>query len=95
MVTEWWQLSEEQLAENAEAQVAKQVAYWNTFYGRDESREVLLDIQRRCYSHNGSSDAILALIELFNDIRANCGASLVSEKAAIDAEAGSITVGES
>lgn len=89
-MTEWWRMSQEALAADKEAQQAKQLAYYNTFYRSDSGREVLLDLQHLCHAELGSSDSILARIELFNIIRINCGISVDSEKAAIDAEAKAI-----
>lgn len=91
MTEEWWKLGEKELALDEAAQQAKQLAYYNTFYGTETSRQVMLDLQRLCYTRTANSDADLARIELFNIIRTNCGASIDSEKAAIDAEAKAIT----
>lgn len=86
MTKEWWQLSEEVLASDAEAQAEMQQAFYNTFYATEHGRQVLLGLQRMCYSTN-SPIASVALIALFNQIRANCGVNAFVEMQAIKAEA--------
>ena len=90
MDNEWWKMSRGALNADKEAKQDRQRAYYNTFYGDEESRQVLLDLQRLCYTKTGNTDMDVARIELFNIIRVNCGASIDSEKAAIDAEAKTI-----
>lgn len=85
-MAEWWQLSEEELAKDANAQAEKQLAYWRTFYGSESGRQVLLSLQRECYAANDPI-ASVALIKLFNQIRANCGVNAFVEMQAIKAEA--------
>jgi hypothetical protein len=95
----WWEMTEEELAHDEEAQRARQLAYYNTFYGSNESRAVMLDIMRICYQiKDGCSEftregacAILAQIAIYQEIRARCG--ICDEKAVIDAEASTIIVG--
>lgn len=82
----WWELSEGELAQNEGARELKQAAYFNTFYGSDSGREVLLDVQRACYAMNDPV-ASVALIKLVNQIRANCGVNTFVEMQAIKAEA--------
>ena len=91
---EWWQMTKEQLAEDADARLAKRLAYYNTFYGTVHGREVLVDIIQMCYSFSSDPVAMLARIEVVNRIRANAGATVDSDKAAIDAEAEAINLGE-
>ena len=93
-MAEWWELSNDELDSDEKARTEKFLAYYNTFYAPASGRAVLLDIQRLCYRKTGNSEADLARIELFNIIRSNCGVSIASEKAAIDAEAGTIKLGE-
>lgn len=92
-MSEWYELSEADLAANGEALKAKQLAYYNTFYASDESRAVLADLRRRCNSSGGMEPvAILAIIEFLSYIRASCG--IRSEKDVIDAEAETVSFGE-
>lgn len=91
MLNEWWKLSQGELALDEPASQAKQRAYYNSFYASEEAKQVTLDLQRLCNSKTNDPVADLARIEIFNTIRANCGASIESEKAAIDAEAKAIT----
>lgn len=85
-MADWWQLDEATLAEDADAQLEKQVAHYNTFYGTEHGRQVLLNLQRMCYAANDPV-ASVALITLFNQIRANCGVNAFVEMQAIKAEA--------
>lgn len=75
--------------------IARQTAFFNTLYGTDEGRQVLLWIRNYCYERfelDGShASAALALIELYQEIRVNCG---LNEADVIDAEAETIKVGE-
>lgn len=74
-------------------------AFYNTLYATDEGRNVLLWIQKWCYGRFGDLNEIsperalasLALIELYQEIRANCG---LDEADVIDAEAGTLKIGE-
>jgi len=85
-------MSPEELVADEDAQLAKTVAYYNTFYGTEEGRQVLLDIQRLCNEGGNSAEATVALINLYNEIRLNAGADVTTEKAMIDAEAGAIKI---
>jgi hypothetical protein len=84
---EWWELSQEELDANEEAQLAKQSAYFNTFYASDEGRAVLYDILCYCNAQRRSAEALLALTSLYHHIRASSG---IDDKEAIDAEAKTI-----
>lgn len=85
---EWWQVNlDEELSE--EQLQAKRTDYYNTFFGSEKGRRVLLDIQKMSFLNKGP-ESTLGRIELYNDIRANCGANIESDKAAIDAEAAAI-----
>lgn len=92
MSNDWWALSEEELAEDGAAQTDKTLAYYNTFYSTIEGRQVLLDLQRRCYESNDPV-ASVALITLYNNIRADCGVGVQVEMAAINAEARQLGAG--
>ncbi len=86
---EWWKVKTEDL--NEEQAEAKRLAYYNTFFGSPEGRQVLLDLQRESYKlwpvgSAPSSDAVIARIDFLQEIRANCGANVESEMAAIEAE---------
>ena len=82
----WWELDEEELAQDEEAREEKQAAHYNTFYATESGREVLLNLQRVCYAGNDPVAAV-ALIRLFNQIRADCGVNTFVEMQAIKAEA--------
>ena len=86
MAKEWWELDNEELAGNPDAQTEMQLAFYNTFYATEPGRQVLLGLQRMCY---GANDPIasVALIALFNQVRANCGVNAFVEMQAIRAEA--------
>lgn len=86
----WWQLSQEEIAQDEGAQEARRLAYFNTFYGHEEGRQVLLDVQQLCYAGADSPEAALARIRLYHEIRARAGIDRDAEKSAIDAEAKSI-----
>jgi len=93
---EWYELSPEEFAADEEAQKARQIAYYNTFYASEDGRAVLFDILKfvNCRYPDGQEYAIasLALIELYLYIRRCCG--IRSEKDVIDAEGGTITLGD-
>ena len=86
MSEQWWKLDEAFLASNAEAQAAKQLAYYNTFYGSVYGREVLLDVTRLCFQLMPTAEATLARIRLLDQIKVNCGIGSEQEMAAIEAE---------
>ena len=86
----WWKASEEDIAASQELQQERAASYFNTFYGSDERRLVLLDIGKMCYTRRGSAEASIALIELFHQLKARAGLTQEGEKAAVDAEAASI-----
>jgi hypothetical protein len=90
-MAEWWNLTPEEAGEltNEEKEVLvaeKQVAYFNTYYGSEHGRQVMADLMRKCYevAPGRTAEAALALIELYQGIRADCGIN--DEKAVIDAE---------
>lgn len=85
-MAEWYELTEEELAEDEDAQLAKQLAHYNTFYATEHGREVLLGLQRECHAMNDPV-ASVALISLYNRIRSNCGVNTFVEMRAIEAEA--------
>lgn len=85
-MADWWELSEAELAKDEEAQAEKQAAHYNTFYATGHGRQVLLSLQRVCYAANDPI-ASVALIALFNQIRADCGVDAFVEMKAIEAEA--------
>ena len=95
MSKEWWELTEEEMADDKHAQAARQIAYVNTFYGSREGNTVLLDIKRKAtkdytpYSSEGSM-ALQAMESLITYIRACSGANVTTELAMIEAEAGAI-----
>ncbi|MCK5605434.1 hypothetical protein KAR91_26315 [Candidatus Pacearchaeota archaeon] len=86
MSAEWWKLNKEQLAADAEAQDAKQIAYHNTFYGSAEAREVLFDLTNLCFEPQVVITDTLARINLLARIKLNCGFDEDSQMAAIEAE---------
>lgn len=90
MDTVWWKMSPAEVAADPEALEARRIAYFNTLYGHDEGRQVLLDIMEMCYAGDVDPAATLALIKLFNELRARAGIDKDAEKAAIDAEAAAI-----
>jgi hypothetical protein len=86
----WWELSEQEIDQDAEALKERAAAYYNALYREDESRYVLLDIASLCYTRQTSAEATLATIELLHTIKARAGLTQSGEKAAIDAEASSM-----
>lgn len=91
---EWWELPEEEIEANPEAQKARHKAYNNALHADDDGRAVLFDIRRQCYGVTGFQSvpentalACLALIELYQHIRRCCGITDEMEKEVIDAEA--------
>lgn len=85
-MAEWWELGEEELAANPDAIAEKQLAHYQTFYATEHGRQVMLGLQRMCYAANDPI-ASVALVKLFNQIRANCGVNAFVEMQAIKAEA--------
>ena len=85
MTDEWWQLNEKELSSNGEAQAAKQVAYFNTFFGSDEAMQVLLDLTAECSKRVGSSDYTQGRLDVLDLIRANCGVGPDAEMAGLKA----------
>lgn len=92
-MAQWWELDKHELQLDEEALKYKRTAYWNTFYSTEEGQQVLLDIKSMCYeSADLPAVAQLALIRLYHDIRACCGADVNSAKRAIEAEGSSIII---
>ena len=87
---DWWKLDEQRLAQDEEAQAAKLLAYYNTFYGSDQGRQVLFDLTNYCFADVGEPIEVLARIRLLAIIKANCGFNQDSQMAAIEAESKSI-----
>lgn len=86
----WWELTEVELANDPDALEARSTAYFNTFYGTDDGRAVLVDLGKLSYERKESAAATLAGIELYHAIKARAGLTVDCEKAAIDAEGSSI-----
>lgn len=87
-MAEWFLLNPEEFASDEEAQKAKQLAYFNTFYGSEEGRQVMFDLMRLCNDiTNKKPDAVIAQLALYQYIRACCGITADKEKEIIDAEA--------
>ena len=87
----WWELSENSLAADEEAQEARKADFFNTFYGTDSGKNVLLALCSECYKEDSTPGACLARIRLYNWIRAVAGVDVQAERAAIDAESKAIT----
>lgn len=93
MSTEWWKLSPQELAADAEALQYRRLAYFNTYHASMQGRKVLLDLQRYCFGKFGAIEhmkpehyaAALSLVQFYGYIRACCGVN--DEEAVIDAEA--------
>jgi len=87
-MTKWLQMSEQEIEHNAGAKKARQLEYYNTFYGTPEGRNAMADLRRRVYNPgNMEPVAVLARISLFEEIRELCG--IVDNLAVIEAEAAS------
>jgi hypothetical protein len=86
---QWWQMTDEELAADKNARRAKRIAYYNTFFGTDDGRDVLNDIRETCFNSQN-----IELICLYLNIRNNAGRTRETEKAMIDAEAQAIGIGE-
>lgn len=86
---QWWQMSADELAGDEDAQQARQVAYFNTFYGTDEGRQVLVDLKNVLYEL-ASARRNVGFVEVYQMIRASAGANNDTEKAMVDAEATAI-----
>jgi len=92
-MAQWWELTDNEIAENEEALLAKQSAYYNTFFGTEEGQQVLLDLKAHCYeAPQETAEAQLALIRLYYTIIVSCGGTIHSAKAAIEAEGNSIVI---
>ena len=89
-MSEWWELSEEEIADDPHAQAARQIAYVNTFYNSREGNTVLLDIKRLCESLDTHDAGRVALLLLMASIRQRAGANVQTELAMIEAEASAI-----
>lgn len=86
----WWEIPEQEIQQDADALQSRATAYFNTLYKDDDSRLVLLDIEKLCYERRPTAEGTLACIELFHALKARAGLTLTGEKAAIDAEANSM-----
>ena len=86
MLEDWWKLSKQELAQDEQAQAAKQVAYHSVLYGSTYGRQVMFDLTNLCYERMPASEATLARIDLLHQIKANCGVGPDEEMAAIEAE---------
>ena len=86
-IREWYELSPEELADNEEAQEAKQKAYAASFFRTDEGRAVLFDLYKFMNERypDGQEFAVanVAFNELYMYIKASSG--IKSEKDIIDA----------
>jgi len=91
-MADWWRMSEDELAVDAEARQEKCLAYYNVFYATPIGRQVLFDILNRTHAKvpGRSSDASLTLVELYHYLRASAG---IDEEIVIEAEAKSINFG--
>ncbi len=93
MSIEWWKLSPQELARDAEAMEQRRLDYFNTLYASPQGRHVLLDFQKYCYGRYGNLDnmkpeqyaAALGLIAFYGYMRTCCG--MTDEEAVISAEA--------
>ena len=99
MDRQWYEMAEDEIDASAEARKARTFAYYNTFYGTDDGRVVLMDIARMCYDTTRRNPCtsegalgIVALVELLYDIKVRCG--LTDEKATIEAEARAVILGD-
>ena len=82
---EWWLLASEELEADEDARLAKQQAYFATFYGGIDNMHVLNDIREICFSSGKAS-----LIEFYCELRRSAGRTRVTELAMIEAEAEAI-----
>ena len=89
---QWWQIPECELT--PETLSDKRLAFYNTFYGSEEGRQVMLSIKEMCYKPQRTAEETLARITLFHDIRAAAGNDVDSAMASIEAEAKTIDLGE-
>jgi len=87
-VMEWWKAKLGDLDDDQKQ--AMQDAYYNTFYGDDEGRKVLLNLQRLCFENVSTPERTIARLEFLMHIKTSCGLDVESEMAAIEAEAKAI-----
>ena len=90
MSKQWWELAEDEIAEDREAQRARQHAYASIFYSTTDGNHVLLDIKHCCQSNDVGYEGRVVLLRLYNTIRKRAGASVYSELAMIEAEANTL-----
>lgn len=91
-MSNWWELTEEEIVEDADAIVARALVYFNTLYSSDDGRRFLVDLGRLCYAEGNTPVETVALIRLFHTIKARAGLAEDGEMAAIEAEAKSISL---
>lgn len=89
-MSNWWELSEEEIAEDSEARTERAADYFNSFYAEDGSKHVLMDIEKICYKRKADSEATLATIELFHQLKKRAGITITGEMSALSAEADSL-----
>lgn len=68
------------------------ISFYNTFYGAEDGKDVLLELARMCYQEQSTAEATLGRIKLFQQIRVLAGVDAEVERRAIDAEAERIVV---
>lgn len=70
----WTDMTEAELADNPEKRKIKTMAFYNTFFGTDDGRDVMTCLRKIVYDAAGMEPlAVLARIELLEYIRINCG----------------------
>ena len=85
---EWWQLKIVDL--NDEQKKAMRLAYYNTYYGSEHGRQVLLSLQMMYLEEGISPETKLARIDLIDHIKVVCGWNVNVQMAAIEAEGAAI-----
>jgi hypothetical protein len=69
----WWEMTDEQIADDPDALMSRQTAYASVLYESEVGRAVMLDIRSMCYTPGCLPEQRIALIELYNEIRRRAG----------------------
>ena len=82
---EWWKANLGDLDDDQKQ--AMQTDYYQTFYGSENGRRVMLNLQRLCFEDVTTPERTISRLELLIHIKTSCGLNVESEMAAIEAEA--------
>jgi hypothetical protein len=94
-MSEWWEMSEAEIAADADARLNRQFAYQSALFDSQVGRTVLYDVRNMCYRLGDTSEQTVALLALFWEICARAGANTPEcGMAALKAQAEAIDNGQ-